>query len=652
MAVSQQTPLQAYTASGASAVFAFSFQLLAAADMTVLVDGVPQALGADFSVTTGPGPGGSVTMVVRPTAGRRVVLLRNSSVTRSTDYQNNGDLLAAVINADFDRLWLVLQELVFGSKSSPSSVRAPAGEVLSQLPPAAERAFRIPAFDSAGNLIVIPGVDSGSASALALDLLDNTGSTKGPNLIGFRAGLGYQIGVGKRLRQEVHITDAPFNAALDGSTDDTAAINAAAAYVKSIAPAVLVMDSGVAYCSDTLALDVGHGSTIVWHTRVRSAVSNKSAVRIGSTTGPTFNVHVIGSGAYVHRTSIDIAGTSVGLEISGLVWSNVKVDFASWFNIGMLVNGLHVVSYSAFHLGHLQDNRYNLFLTASGGGYCNENIFYGGAFNYTSDWFLTAGSYATTYNIYEDHWPTSPLNSNKFFGPCLETGGPATVGALIHGQNTHIYSPRLESGSGPFTDYKIIFAAPSLSCLLVGGVGVERANITDLGTANRYICLDGELVQNKAGAGQYIHAVGSPGATSTTRGYQVFDTSGLEAASMWTSGHILGRRLALRDATVAYSASMTPDSSLGQRQIITATSGTAFTINAPSNPPSAAPFGQRMTVTIRNTSGGALGAAIWNAIYRMSAWANPANGFSRSIDFTFDGSNWIEVSRTPADIPN
>lgn len=180
MAVSQQTPLQAYTASGASAVFAFSFQLLAAADMTVLVDGVAKTLGADFSTTTGLG--GTVTLVTTPTAGQRVVLLRNSSITRSTDYQNNGDLLAAVVNADFDRLWLVLQELVFGSKASPTSVRAPAGEVLSELPVASSRASRVMAFDSSGNPIAIAGVDTGSAAGLALDLA-STASSKGASLV-------------------------------------------------------------------------------------------------------------------------------------------------------------------------------------------------------------------------------------------------------------------------------------------------------------------------------------------------------------------------------------------------------------------------------------------------------------------------------------
>jgi hypothetical protein len=101
-------------------------------------------------------------------------------------------------------------------------------------------------------------------------------------------------------------------------------------------------------------------------------------------------------------------------------------------------------------------------------------------------------------------------------------------------------------------------------------------------------------------------------------------------------------------ATVTYSASLTPDASLGNAQSITATNATAFTINAPTNPVT----GEYLEITIRNTSGGALGVATWNAVFKMTAWTQPATGFSRSIVFRYDGTNWVEKGRTTADIPN
>lgn len=110
----------------------------------------------------------------------------------------------------------------------------------------------------------------------------------------------------------------------------------------------------------------------------------------------------------------------------------------------------------------------------------------------------------------------------------------------------------------------------------------------------------------------------------------------------------LAKKLSLTRVVVTYSASMTPDASLGNIFTITVTNGTAFTINAPTNPTA----GQQITITIRNTSGGAAGAATWNAAFKMTAWTNPATANSRSIQFYYDGTNWIEEGRTAADVPN
>jgi hypothetical protein len=99
---------------------------------------------------------------------------------------------------------------------------------------------------------------------------------------------------------------------------------------------------------------------------------------------------------------------------------------------------------------------------------------------------------------------------------------------------------------------------------------------------------------------------------------------------------------------VTYSTSITPDAALGHSFIITATDNVAFAINAPLHPV----LGQRITVRIRNTSGGALGTATWNAAFLMATWTQPADTKSRAITFEYDGTNWVEVSRNTADVPN
>ncbi len=100
--------------------------------------------------------------------------------------------------------------------------------------------------------------------------------------------------------------------------------------------------------------------------------------------------------------------------------------------------------------------------------------------------------------------------------------------------------------------------------------------------------------------------------------------------------------------TIPYTASMTPDAAVATEQVITGTNGTAFGINDPTNPI----VGATLTITLRNAAGAPLGAATWGGSYLMSAWTNPANGFSRSITFYYNGTDWVQTSQTGVDVPN
>lgn len=116
-----------------------------------------------------------------------------------------------------------------------------------------------------------------------------------------------------------------------------------------------------------------------------------------------------------------------------------------------------------------------------------------------------------------------------------------------------------------------------------------------------------------------------------------------------TLTQLVATRIAFVEQAVVYAAAMTIALGLGAFAIITATDGVAFTINAPTGTPLA---GDELTVQIRNTSGGALGAVTWNAVFKMSAWTQPATAFSRAITFRYNGVNWIQVGQTGVDVPN
>lgn len=101
--------------------------------------------------------------------------------------------------------------------------------------------------------------------------------------------------------------------------------------------------------------------------------------------------------------------------------------------------------------------------------------------------------------------------------------------------------------------------------------------------------------------------------------------------------------------TLAYSAAPVPDLSLGSLFTMTATTGVAYVVGVPLSPQA----GMRWTLVIRNTSGGVLGAGTFNAVFKTSAGVTaPATGFSRAIEFEFDGTNHVEISRGATDVAN
>jgi len=119
----------------------------------------------------------------------------------------------------------------------------------------------------------------------------------------------------------------------------------------------------------------------------------------------------------------------------------------------------------------------------------------------------------------------------------------------------------------------------------------------------------------------------------------------------WNTGisYLVGPYSMQRRNVVAVSqpGTLTPNCGFADQYIVTMSTGNAMGVAAPLNG-----YSKLLTITLKNTSGGALGSIVWNAIYKLAAWTSPATGFSRSITFCYDGSNWIEISRTAADVPN
>lgn len=108
MSIPVQTPFNLYIANGSTTVFPYRFLLNQASDLRVTANG--KVIASGFSVSGEGNPsGGQITFSRPPESGTKIAILRNIPLRRDTEYQDNGDLLAGTINADFDRLWMALQ---------------------------------------------------------------------------------------------------------------------------------------------------------------------------------------------------------------------------------------------------------------------------------------------------------------------------------------------------------------------------------------------------------------------------------------------------------------------------------------------------------------------------------------------------------------
>lgn len=127
----------------------------------------------------------------------------------------------------------------------------------------------------------------------------------------------------------------------------------------------------------------------------------------------------------------------------------------------------------------------------------------------------------------------------------------------------------------------------------------------------------------------------------------------LEVMNGFTSDNpiIAKEAFAAKQVDVVYSPAMGIDLSLGNLYLIVVTDAVNFTV---ANPNNAQQIGQQFTILIRNAigGGGVVGVVNWDTLYKLSAWTSPADGYSRSICFVWNGTHCIEIARTPADVPN
>ncbi|WP_143754077.1 hypothetical protein [Chryseobacterium sp. 52] len=189
----------------------------------------------------------------------------------------------------------------------------------------------------------------------------------------------------------------------------------------------------------------------------------------------------------------------IGIKIMNIIFSTIEIKRITGFNIGALLysdseNG--GISYNSFYLNYLHNNTTNLkFEKADTAGYINENIFYGGSFNHTSEF-----PKKQTYHIHMLHNPenSNPYNNNRFFYPSFEDNDKDyAVAAIITGDSNTIVNPRMENPKN--SQYQIVLDEHSIRCqILSKGFVLNENSIDDKGKENSYETNTGSFLRTNS----------------------------------------------------------------------------------------------------------------------------------------------------------
>jgi hypothetical protein len=208
----------------------------------------------------------------------------------------------------------------------------------------------------------------------------------------------------------------------DGATDDTAAIIAAA--TESAASGRRLVSGPRTYLvSETVTLT--HDADLALATFRTTATDLAPVLSVG-VTGSLTRKKLICLPAVLGAGKSGLGngtwGSDIGVRLLNVLESEIHVRHIQGFGTGLSVHsdtsGGSV--YNNIHIQHLDNNKINLSLTATGAGWTNENNFYGGRFSMNSG---EGSAISGARHIFiGDH--TNPPNHHRFYGQSIEAEGP------------------------------------------------------------------------------------------------------------------------------------------------------------------------------------------------------------------------------------
>jgi hypothetical protein len=179
MTISTTESRISYNGNSATTVFSFPYRFLVNGDLVVVEVSaagveVVKTITTDYTITgAGDDAGGSVTMLVAPATGTRLVIYRDTEVVQETDYTSGDAFPAESHERALDRLTMILQEKTPGAAGATRAIQIPIGDpgdVNTVLPPSIARLGKFLIFDATTGSVGVSDVTSSQVEVAVEEL--------------------------------------------------------------------------------------------------------------------------------------------------------------------------------------------------------------------------------------------------------------------------------------------------------------------------------------------------------------------------------------------------------------------------------------------------------------------------------------------------
>ncbi len=312
-----------FTGNTGTGPFAFTFNVLAQADVAAYKNNTLLALTSDYTVSLNSNGTGSITLASALIATDELVIIGDLALSRTTDFVTAGDLLASSLNEQFDSNVVMSQQL---DERFDRTIRSQPGDINKNLylPLVSSRASQLLSFDSSGNItttslsnvpdigtvnLTVSGVASFADGSASAPSITNIGDTNTGMYFGAADQINFSIGGSEVI-----------SVASTGTTISGLSISSGD---------ILLTDNSAT------ALEIKEGSNN-YLTFITTNGSEK--LSFGSTANPTFEVNGSFRQPLIAATTSFFSQTYSGATLSATNGS-VNIESYSASKAGIVLNG-------------------------------------------------------------------------------------------------------------------------------------------------------------------------------------------------------------------------------------------------------------------------------------------------------------------------